>query len=342
MTARPLVLVTDADFPLGPVDQMLDNAGLDFRLERCRDEDDVIGVVADAAALIVQWAPITAAVLEAAVNCRFISRLGIGYDMIDVAAATARGIPVANTPDYCLEEVALHSVACAFAGLRSVADLDRAVREGRWNASDAPRAVRPSETTAAVIGFGRIGSAVARTLAAAGLRVLVYDPFVDVDSIAMAGHSPTTLEEALARADLLMLHARLTEETLRLINRERLDLLPRGAYVVNTCRGGLIDEDALADMLENGQLSGAALDVFEREPLPSSSRLRHAPNVTLSPHAAWYSPHSLVELPRQATQHVIDFLADRPVRSIVNPEVLAGGRGDRQLTARVSRSVRRR
>jgi D-3-phosphoglycerate dehydrogenase len=317
----PLVVITDSDLPSGRAEEtILEAAGLRTVRARATTAQEVVAAARDATALIVQWAPVTAEAIAQLPHCRFISRLGIGYDMIDVDAATARGIAVANTPSYCVEEVAIHTVAMALSLLRGLPELDRAVRAGRWSpVQDAPRACRPSLTTIAVIGFGRIGSLVADALAAMGFRVVVSDPYVSAARIRSAGHEHATLADALASADLVTLHAPLTDETRHLLDRATLAGLAPGAAVVNTCRGGLIDEDALADALESGHVGAAALDVFETEPPAASSRLRSLPNVLLTPHAAWHSPAALEDLPVHASRQVVDFLEGRPVPAIVNP-----------------------
>ena len=321
MTRRPLVVITDSDLPGRSEQDLLEAAGFDVRRADCRSEEDVLAAGRDAEALLVQWAPITGAVLRGLPGCRFVSRLGIGVDMVDLPVASELGIAVANTPDYCIEEVALHSVALLVAGARGLALLDGAVRAGRWSAAAAaPHACRPSETAVAVIGFGRIGRTVAAWLGAMGFDVVVADPYVPDADVEAAGHRAATLDDALAGAALVSLHAPLTDETRHLLDAGRLARMRRGAFVVNTCRGGLVDERALADALARGHLGGAALDVFEREPLPDDSPLRSAPNVMLTPHAAWYSAAALTELPVRAAQQVVDFLSDRPVPSIVNPD----------------------
>jgi phosphoglycerate dehydrogenase-like enzyme len=321
----PLVVITDSNLPSDRAEEtVLEAAGLRTARASATTAQDIVAAAAEATALIVQWAPVTAEVLDQLPRCRFISRLGIGYDMIDVEAATARGIAVANTPEYCVEEVATHTVALALSLLRGLPELDRAVRAGRWSAvADAPRACRPSLTTIGVIGFGRIGSLVARSLTAIGFRVVVSDPYVSPAAVRAAGHEHAPLAEALARADLITLHTPLTDETRHMLDRSGLDGLAHGVAVVNTCRGGLIDEEALADALESGRVSAAALDVFEAEPLAAASRLRSLPNVLLTPHAAWHSPAALLDLPLHASRQVVDFLAGRPVMTIVNPDYAA-------------------
>jgi D-3-phosphoglycerate dehydrogenase / 2-oxoglutarate reductase len=317
----PLVVITDSDLPSdGAEERLLDEAGILSRRAACRSEQDVIDQCAGADALIVQWAPISARVLAALPDVRMISRLGIGYDMIDVEAATERGVAIANTPDYCIEEVACHTLALVLDQARGVVALDTAVRAGRWAAAKSyPDAARPSTTAVAVIGYGRIGARVAAGLTALGFRVLVHDRYVADRVVRDAGHTPVSLSDALAGADIVTLHVPLAAETQHMIDGRALAGMRPGARLVNTCRGGLVDEAALVAALESGQLAGAGLDVFEAEPPPAESPLRSLPTVTLSPHAAWYSAAALADLPVFATRQAIDFLAGRPVAAIVNP-----------------------
>ncbi len=325
---RALVVVTDSDLPSdGAEERLLGDAGHECRRAACRSEQDVIDQCAGADALIVQWAPVSARVLDAVPGVRIISRLGIGYDMIDVEAATERGVAVANTPDYCIEEVACHTLALVLDQARGAVALDRAVRAGRWAApASFPDAARPSTTTVAVIGYGRIGMRVAASLRAIGFRVLVHDRFVRDRPIRDDGLVPATLAEALAAADIVTLHVPLTAETQHMIDAAAIAAMRRGGRIVNTCRGGLVDERALADALRDGHLAGAGLDVFEAEPPPPDSPLRALPAVTMSPHAAWFSAAALADLPVTATRQAIDFLAGRPVASIVNPGYAEAGR----------------
>ena len=322
MLAGTTVVITDSDLSSDDDEQVLRDAGLATVRLQARTESEVIAGLSQAGAdaLIVQWAPVSAAVLDAAPRCRFISRLGIGYDMIDVAAATVRGVAVANTPDYCVDEVVAHALAMALWLLRGLGRFDAAVRQGEWSAvAPYPRASRPAQATIGVIGLGRIGARVAAQAAALGFRVLACDPY----AAAADGVPLVTFEELLRRSDLVTLHAPLTDETRHLVRAETIAMMRPGALLVNTCRGGLVDEGALVEALRSERLGGAALDVFETEPLPGSSPLRQLPNVLLSPHAAWYSAASLAELPVQAARQVVDFLAGRPGPSIVNPDYLA-------------------
>ena len=314
-----IVVITDSDLGTGVEEEVLEAAGHDVRRHACRTVADVADAAVGAEALIVQWAPITQVVLEALPTVRFVSRLGIGVDMVDLDAATAQGVAVANTPDYCIDEVVAHTLAFILAATRGIVQHDRALRAGAWAPiATYPQAARPSQRTVAVIGLGRIGSRVASQLAALGYRVLGVDPLAPVP----AHVERAALDDAIAAADIVTLHLPLTPVTRQLIDAATLARMRPGAVLVNTCRGGLVDEAALVASLASGHLGGALLDVFEREPLPADSPLRSDDRVVLSAHAAWYSPDALAELPRHAAAQVVDFLAGKPVHSIVNPGYL--------------------
>ena len=319
MAARPTVAITDSDLASTEDERVLREAGLTVVRLQASGEDGLIAALAQvpADALIVQWAPVTAAVLDAAPRCRFISRLGIGIDMIDIAAATRRGVAVANTPDYCVDEVVAHTLAMTLWLVRGLGRFDAAVRDGEWAAAAAyPAAARPAATVIGVVGLGRIGAQVAAQAAALGFEVLGHDPYA---AAAPAGVRLTSLEDLLADPTWSRCTRRSPPETRHLIRADTIGLMRPGALLVNTCRGGLIDEAAVAAALRAGRLAGAAMDVFETEPLPADSPLRSLPNVLLSPHAAWYSTASLAALPVRAAQQVVDFLAGVEVPSIVNP-----------------------
>lgn len=312
----PVVLITDIDLPGTDADDALTAAGHQVHRSLAEASAELRGEVA---ALMVQWEQITASVMDSMPKLQFISRLGIGCDMIDLDAASERGIVVANTPTYCVEEVASHTMAMILSMSRGLVHYDRSVRGGTWRpVTMPPRAGRPSSMTVSVVGFGRIGSLVAAGCASLGFRVLVADPYVSSGRVSAAGYEPVSREEAMARADVLTLHAPLIPETRHMINAESLTTMKSGSMLVNTCRGGLVDEVALARALSTGHLAGAALDVFEVEPLPHDSVLRELDNVLLTPHASWYSPESLLDLPRHAAANIIDFFAGRPVPSIIS------------------------
>lgn len=305
-----VVLLTDSDIPGSAAEDTLRDAGFVVRKSPAGAPAGHANDRSDVEALLVQWAPISGDIMDSFPRLRLISRLGIGYDMIDVEAATARGIAVSNTPSYCVEEVVAHSIAMIMSLSRGLPQYDRAMRKQLWKPVLAhPMAARPSTTSVSVVGFGRIGSKVALGLKSLGFRVLVIDPFASEESITAAGCEPVELDDVLSQSDIISLHVPLDDETRHMLRHETIAKMKRGAVVVNTCRGGLIDEAALIDALESGQLSAAALDVFEKEPLSPDHPFLAQDNVLISPHAAWYSPESLKDLPVHAAQNVIDFFS---------------------------------
>src|SRR5499427_9990795 len=271
MAGPPQVVITDSDLASTADEQVLREGGFTPVRLAARTEADLVAALGQvtAEALIVQWAPVTAAVLDAAPACRFISRLGIGVDMIDVSAATRHGVAVANTPDYCVDEVVAHTLAMALWLVRGLGRFDAAVRDGEWAAAAAyPAAARPAGTVIGVVGLGRIGAQVAAQAEALGFGVLAHDPYA---AAAPDGIRLTSLDDLLRSSHLVTLHAPLTAETRHLIRADTIGLMRPGALLVNTCRGGLVDEAAVAGALSAGQLAGAAMDVFETEPLPADS-----------------------------------------------------------------------
>lgn len=322
----PTILITDCDLPGTPAEDFLTANGFTAIRAESTNPTDMTSLGHDAVGLIVQWAPITAEVLDALPHLRVISRLGIGFDMIDVDAATSRGIVVANTPTYCTEEVAMHTVAMVMDLVRGITLYDRAVGNQIWKPVVLERpARRPSTLTVGVVGFGRIGAIVARSCAALGFSVMVSDPYANLDAIRDCGYRVGGFEEVLATADVLTLHAPLTTETHHMLNRDTLALMKPGSMVVNTCRGGLIDEDALVNALRSGSIGSAALDVFESEPLNGTSELHAVPNAILTPHSAWFSPEALVDLPIHAARNITEYFSGQAVPSIVNPAALGHG-----------------
>ncbi|HTN55449.1 MAG TPA: C-terminal binding protein [Microbacterium sp.] len=316
----PRILITDCDLPGDAAERTLRQAGLSAERAPETSLDTLAALGAGAEGLIVQWHRIDGVLMDRMPHLKIISRLGIGYDMVDVAAATERGIAVANTPSYCIEEVAAHTIAMIMAQARGLPAYDAALRAGEWKPVAArPMAVRPSRTTVSVLGFGRIGSLVARGCRALGFRVLVADPYAPEQAISDAGCEPATIDDAISGADILTLHVPLTDATRHLIDAESIATMKPGAVIVNTCRGPLIDEDALVAALHTGGIGAAALDVYEAEPLAPDAALRTAPNALLTPHAAWYSPEALEDLPVHAAENIIRFLAGEHVGEIVNP-----------------------
>jgi D-3-phosphoglycerate dehydrogenase / 2-oxoglutarate reductase len=326
--STPTVVITDCDHPdVEPERAVLGEAGVAVRLESCTSAEDVTAAAADADALIVQYAPIGDDVLAALERCRGVVRYGVGVDTIDVEAATRRGLWVVNVPDYGTEEVSDHAVALLLALLRGVVALDRSVRDGRWDESAARPLHRLSTRTVGAVGCGRIGAAFARKARGLGLSVQAHDPKGVPDELVAAGVEETSLDALLETSDAVSLHLPLGPDTAHLIDARALGRMRRGAYLINTSRGGLVDSGALLSALEAGTIAGAALDVLESEPPAAGDALINHPRVIVTPHAAWYSEESSETLKSEVAREAIRIINGERPRSPVNDpsEVRSGG-----------------
>ena len=285
----------------------------------CLTEEELIVHGREAAAILTLDEPLTARVIASLQRCRVISRFGIGVDRVDLDAATAAGIVVTNVPDYCVDEASDHALALLLAVERRIPALDAAVREGIWDtAAVAGRVRRLRGRRAGVIGFGRLGARFAPKAAALGLEVYVHDPFVGDAEIESSGARPLALDELVASSDVVSLHVPLTPDTRHLLDRRRIFSMREGAVLVNTSRGGLVDEEALVDALRQGRLGGAGLDVFEREPPGREHPLLALPNVVVTSHSSHYSIEAGAEMRERAFRNVVEVLAGRPPLSPVN------------------------
>ena len=317
----PLVIITDCDHGnIAQEETVLRAAGVPYRLYQAKTEDDVIAIARDADAIILQYAPITGRVLDGLPRCLVAVRYGVGVDTVDLAAATARGVMVANVPDYCIEEVSDHAIAMLLSLWRGVSAYDRAIRNGTWSTTERPPMPRLSGKVLGVIGVGRIGAQTARKGAGVGMRVVGYDPYL---SALPAGVQKVTLDELLGQADAISLHMPLTAESRHLIDETALRKMKPTALLVNTARGGIVDTAALIRALREGWIAGAALDTLEQEPVPRDSPLLLLPNVILNPHAGWYSDQSVPELKRKTAETAIAVLRGQRPTSVVNSDVLA-------------------
>lgn len=313
------VVVTDYVFPSLDIERSILGAiDADVTAMQAAKDEELLDAVGEADALLVCYAPVTRRVIERAERCRIIARYGIGVNNVDVGAASARGIIVTNVPDYCLEEVSDHALAMLLDCARRITFLDRRVRAGRWQAKDAVPTFRLRGQTLGLIGFGRIPRLLAQKAGAFGLRMLAFDPYVDAATIERHGAAPTSLEDLLARSDYVSVHAPLTNETTGLIGEAALGQMKRTAYLINTSRGPVVDETALARALREGWIAGAALDVLITEPPAPDHPFLAFENVILTPHTAFYSEESLRELQTKAAEEVASVLAGRQPRYRVN------------------------
>ena len=313
------VLVTDAEYGALDIEaDVLAAAGHELLTARCRTAADVIAAAQDVDAVIVQYAPITAAVLEALPRLRLVSRYGVGVDVVDTDAARARGVWVCNVPDYGTVEVALHAVAMLLALLRNLAGHDREVHAGRWDFRLGGQLRRPGGLTLGVVGLGRIGRITAERAAPWFGACVGYDPHLP-DAAWPPGVERAGLEELFARSHAVTLHLPLTAESHGLVAADLLARMPPGSHLVNTARGGLVELDAVFEALEDGRLAGVALDVLPEEPPPADHPLLSHPRALLSPHVAWYSEESEAELRRKAAENVVVWArTGRPTHPVVD------------------------
>jgi len=293
-------------------------AGLELEVSPAADEATLEERVRGAAALLVVYAKITEPVIRAAAatGCRVISRCGIGFDNIDIEAATRAGLQVTYVPDYCLDEVADHTLALLLTIARSIVPAAAAVRSGDWS-TPRDRIHQLAGRRLALLGVGRIGRRVATRAQAFGLEVSAYDPYLaewDLVGVERAG----SVEELLRDADYISLHAPLTAANRHLIQASTIDLMKRAPVLINTSRGGLVDLGAVTAALDDGRLSGAALDVTEVEPLPADHPLRRHSRALITPHMAYYSVESESELKRRGADEVLRALRGEPPRCPVN------------------------
>lgn len=310
------VVITDYGFPNVAIEQqIIKSAGWEFCTFQCKTEQEVIDAGKNSDAILVQFAPITSFVIDQLARCKVIVRYGVGTDNIDLEAARSRGIIVCNVPHYCIDEVADHGFALAMALTRQIPTIDREVRGGLW--SSTPRRSMPAsrQMTFITIGFGRIARALLERAQACKFNIATCDPYLPANAELPMGVRNLSMEQALDTADILSLHAPLTEATHHMINAETLSALKPTSLLINTARGGLVDTIALADALNKGRLAGAGLDVFEQEPLPETHPLLKCPNVLLTSHVAWYSEISGKELQRMAAEEAVRALSGQPLQS---------------------------
>jgi D-3-phosphoglycerate dehydrogenase len=286
---------------------------------QCKNPADLIRVVGDADVVITQFAPVNAEVIAAMSRPRAIVRYGIGVDNVDLDAARARGIPVCNVPDYCIDEVADHTLAFILATTRQVAANNTRVRSGQWGLT-APleRMLTLRDLTVGVVGFGRIGREVAARLRAFKCRVLVHDPIVSGAEIERAGCRAATLAELYRESNVVTLHCPSTTQTRGMINRETLRSLRPGVILINVARGDLVDSAALVQALVRGHVAAAGLDVFSPEPIPADHPILRMENVILSSHIASASVRAVQTLRTTAASLALAALRGERLANVVN------------------------
>jgi D-3-phosphoglycerate dehydrogenase len=313
------VVITECD--QGSIEEEkreLNRIGATLILAQVREEEDLIRACKDAEGLLNQYALLTRRVLENLPNCKVISRYGVGVDSIDLKAATDLGIIVANVPDYCIDEVSNQTIAMILTLIRKTAFFDQKVKSNQWDFHLGAPIYRIHGKTLGLIGCGRNGLEVAKKISAFGVKVIAFDPYLQK---AGEGVELTDFDSVLKKSDFISIHCPLNESTRHLIGEKEFQKMEKRPLIINTSRGPIIDEAALIQALAKGQVSGAGLDVLEKEPPDPQNPLLKMENVILSPHVSFYSVESISELKKRTAENVSAVLLGKWPRSVVNQEV---------------------
>lgn len=319
------VVITDYSFPTLAVEETILKPAAELVGGQCKTPETLIPLVADADAVITQFAPIKADIINAMQRARVIVRYGIGVDNVDLDAARAKGIPVCNVPDYCIDEVADQTLAFILGATRNVVSNSMKVRGGTWGLAtplDQMRALR--DQTVGIVGFGRIGREVVARLRAFKCRILVHDPVVKPADIQQAGAEAADLAQIITDSDIISLHCPSMAQTRGMINSESLGKMKKGVILVNVARGDLVDSAALTAALQQGQVGAAALDVFAPEPIPADHPILKMDNVIVASHIASTSVPAVKKLRETAAQLALAAVRGEPLTNIVNGVVPQG------------------
>jgi D-3-phosphoglycerate dehydrogenase / 2-oxoglutarate reductase len=308
--AGPVIAVTDSVFPsLDPAKAALARLNPTYRMSKSVNADDIVAVAKDADAVLVTYAKLTREVLMQLTRCKAIGRFGLGVDNIDLVTAKEKGIAVNYVPDYCIREVSDHAMSLLLALIRKIPLSNKLVQSGRWEMPAVVPIRRIEGTVLGLIGFGHIPRLVAPKAQAFGIKVVAYDPYAKPDVFKSAGVESVDIDALFKMSDYVSVHAPLLPATRGMMNAEAFAKMKKGAYIVNTARGPLIDEPALIAALDSGQIGGAGLDVVAAEPLAKNSPLLGRDNVIISPHTAFYSIEALEELQTKCASDVARVLS---------------------------------
>ena len=315
---QPVIAVTDSPFPsLDPAKAALARIDPELRMAKSASSEDILAVARDADAILVTYAKLSGELLRQLTRCKAIGRFGLGVDNIDVKTATELGITVTYVPDYCMQEVSDHAMALLLALARKVPLSNAMVQAGRWEMSAVVPIHRLAGRVLGLVGFGNIPRTLAPKAKALGLRVVTHDPYVSQEVLAASGVEGVSFHQLLQISDFVSIHTPLMPATRGMFNAGIFRNMKKGAVLINTARGGLVDEGALIAALDSGQLGGAALDVAAVEPLPKNSKLTGRDNVILTPHTGFYSVEALEELQTKCAADVARVLSgEKPVYPI--------------------------
>lgn len=303
------IIITDCDHKNIDIEtEVFNTAKMPFMLVQCKTEEDLIAECKGANILINQYAPITAKVMkELCPELKQVIRYGVGVNNVDVNAATQLGVQICNVPDYGTNEVADHALALMMAMQRKIVMMNDYTKNHKWDYVRTIPIHRSSTLTVGIVGIGRIGKAFAKRVHTLGFHVIAYDPrYSQKIDEEVSFITPVSMETLLKTSDIISIHCP-SDNTIGLFNDEAFDQMKNTAYLINTARGGIIDEQALDRALTEGKISGAAVDVVEKEPMsPGASLYRHE-NFLCTPHMAWYSEEAALELKRKAAEEAIRF-----------------------------------
>lgn len=315
------VVITDYQYDNIDTERtIIENAGHELYAYQEKVPEKLIPVVKDADAVVTQYSDISREVIESMQNCKVIIKYGIGVNNIDCEAAGRKGIYVCNVPDYGVKEVSDHTVALILSLGKKLPILQKSLKEGCWGYQSIIPVKRFSECQAGLIGFGRIPQLVCKKLQAFGMKVMVYDPYANPDLIKEYEAYHANLEEICSTADFISIHCPLTEETRHLIGEKEISSMKENCCIINTARGGVVDENALIEALKNHRISGAGIDVFEEEPIAPTHPFLSMDNVIATPHCAWYSETAISLLQKKAAEEVVNILGgNRPHHCVNSP-----------------------
>jgi D-3-phosphoglycerate dehydrogenase len=318
------VVITDCDH--GSIEEEKEEfgqIGAELILAQVQEEKGLIRACKEADGLINQYSPLTRSVLENLPKCKVVARYGVGVDSVDLKAATDLGIIVANVPDYCTDEVANQTISMILTLVRKTVFFDQKVKSGQWDFHLGIPIHRTRGKTLGLIGCGKIGLEVAKRISSFGVKVTTFDPYL---KNVPEGIELKDFNSILKGSDFISIHCPLNDSTRHLIGEREFRKMEKKPLLVNTSRGPIIDEKALIQAVKEGLISGAGLDVLEKEPPDSENPLLKMDNVILSPHVSFYSEESISELKRRTAMNVSDVLLGRWPRSVVNPEVMGKAR----------------
>ncbi|MDD5510415.1 MAG: C-terminal binding protein [Dehalococcoidales bacterium] len=316
------VTTTDMLDPVIPEENILRENGAQLFYGYYKDEANLIDITRDADGIITFLAPMTAKVINSLQHCQVIVRRGIGYDNVDVEAATSKGIAVVNVPDYCTDEVADHTMALLLCAARRIIQGWDQVKSRQWDYRKLLPIHALKDSVLGLLGFGKIPRAISERARCFGLTVQTSDPFVSRDFVAVHGVKLVSSEELFRTSDFISVHVPLAKSNIGLVSRQAFDMMKPSAVLINTARGPVIDESALIDALKNGSIAFAALDVTTKEPIEANHPLLEMENVILTPHFAFYSERAVRILGEKSGGDIIKVFNGCIPESLVNPEVL--------------------